>query len=196
MIETEIKDLLNDIVLNSNRASFKRLYLFYYSKLFWFAKSIVKFDEAAEEIVDDVFLNLWIQRAKLIDINCFANYCYTSVKNKAITYISKKQLDKVNLDDINIEIIDTATTGEDKLICEDTTKIINNALSKLSSQCQMVFKLIKEDGLKYREVAELLDISVKTVEYHMGNALKQVAAGIAQSQKTVSSLALLSINHL
>ncbi|WP_184544643.1 RNA polymerase sigma-70 factor [Mucilaginibacter sp. FT3.2] len=183
MTETEIKYLLNDIALNNNRASFKRLYLFYYSKLFWFAKSFVKTDEAAEEIIDDVFLNLWLQRARLTDINNFSNYCYMSVKNKSLTQVSKAKLNQVSIDDMEAEVADSSATGEDKLICGDTAKIINNSLNKVSDQCKLVFKLVKEDGLKYREVAELLDLSVKTVEYHMGNALKQISLGILRSQK-------------
>ena len=183
MLDTEIKYLLNDIALNNNRASFKRVYLFYYRKLFWFAKSFVKTDEAAEEIVDDVFLNLWMQRAKLTDIGNFSNYCYVSVKNKCLTHISKAQLIQVSIDEVDVEIIDPSATGEDKLICRDTTKLINDSLSKLSDQCKLVFKLVKDDGLKYREVADLLSLSIKTVEYHMGNALKQISVGIADSQK-------------
>ncbi len=183
MTETEVKYLLNDIALNSSRASFKRVYLFYYSKLFWFAKSFVKTDEAAEEIIDDVFLNLWMQRARLPDINNLGNYCYMSVKNKSLTLLSKSKLSQVNIDDMDVDVADSAATGEDKLVCGDTARIIANSLSKLSDQCKVVFKLVKEDGLKYREVAELLDLSIKTVEYHMGNALKQIAVGIANSQK-------------
>lgn len=183
MLDTEIKYLLNDIALNNNRASFKRVYLFYYSKLFWFAKSFVKTDEAAEEIIDDVFLNLWMQRARLADIGNFNNYCYMSVKNKSLTHVSKAKLNQVNIDDVEVEIVDSAATGEDKMICSDTAALINNSLSKLSDQCKLVFKLVKEDGLKYREVAELLSLSIKTVEYHMGNALRQISVGIVNSQK-------------
>jgi RNA polymerase sigma-70 factor (family 1) len=184
MTETEIKYLLNDIALNNSGASFKRLYLCFYSKLFWFAKSFVKTDEAAEEIIDDVFLNLWLQRVRLPDVNNFGNYCYMSVKNKSLTQLSKAQLNQVSIDESAMEIADQAATGEDKMICNDTTALINHSLGKLSSQCQVVFKLVKDDGLKYREVAELLNLSIKTVEYHMGNALKQIAAGIANAQKS------------
>lgn len=183
MLETDIKYLLNDIALNNNRASFKRVYLFYYSKLFWFAKSFVKTDEAAEEIIDDVFLNLWMQRARLTDIGNFTNYCYMSVKNKSLTHVAKAKLNQVNIDDVVVDIADSAATGEDRLICNDTTALINKSLGKLSDQCKLVFKLVKEDGLKYREVAELLNLSIKTVEYHMGNALKQISVGIVNSQK-------------
>ncbi|UOE47072.1 RNA polymerase sigma-70 factor [Mucilaginibacter sp. SMC90] len=183
MLDTEIKYLLNDIALNSSRASFKRLYLFYYGKLFSLAKSLVKQDELAEEITNDVFMNLWARRASLAEINNFTYYCYTSVKNKSLTCLSKNQLKSVNIDDVNAEVADSSATGEDKLVCEDLAKLINITLSKLSDQCRLVFKLVKEDGLKYREVADLLDISIKTVEYHMGNALKTLAQGLKDAQK-------------
>src|ERR1035437_8760267 len=157
MLESEVKDLLSEIALNSSRASFKRLYLLYYNKLFSLAKSLVKSDEAAEEITDDVFLNLWMQRARLTMINNFTYYCYTAVKNKSLTYILRPQVKNINIVDIDIEIIDSSATGEDQLICEDLAKIVNSSLSKLPEQCKLVFKLLREDGLKYREVAELLD---------------------------------------
>ncbi|HAL80816.1 MAG TPA: hypothetical protein DCO83_00130 [Mucilaginibacter sp.] len=89
MMESEVKDLLSEIASNSSRASFKRLYLLYYNKLFSLARSLVKSDEAAEEITDDVFLNLWMQRATLTMINNFTYYCYTAVKNKSLSYISR-----------------------------------------------------------------------------------------------------------
>lgn len=196
MLDTEIKYLLNDIALNSSRASFKRLYLFYYSKLFSLAKSLVKNDEQAEEITNDVFMNLWGRRASLNEINNFTYYCYTSVKNKSLTCLAKNQLKSVSIDEFNIDVADGNATAEDKLACEDLANLINTTLSKLSDQCRLVFKLVKEDGLKYREVADLLDISIKTVEYHIGNALKALATGLRQAQKApVPGTSEKSINY-
>ncbi|MDN5289400.1 MAG: polymerase sigma-70 factor [Mucilaginibacter sp.] len=186
MLDTEIKGLLSDIALNNSRASFKRLYLFYYSKLFSLAKSLVKSDELAEEITDDVLVSLWIRRTALTEINNFTFYSYSAIKNKSLTYISKTQVNNVSIDHIDLEIADPSASGEDKLACADLIKIINIALSKLSEPCRLVFKLVKEDGLKYREVASLLDISVKTVEYHMGNAMKTLSKGIENSQKSMA----------
>jgi RNA polymerase sigma-70 factor (family 1) len=186
MLDIGIKDLLNNIALNNDRASFKRLYVFYYGKLFSLAKSFVKFDELAEEITNDVFLNLWIKRAGLTEINNFTFYCYTAIKNKSLTCISKGQANNINIDQLHLDIADTSATGEDKVACADLTKIINHSLGKLSEPCRIVFKLVKEDGLKYREVAELLDISVKTVEYHIGNALKTLSKGIENSQRSMA----------
>ena len=106
----------------------------------------------------------------------------------ADTHISKSSIKKVQIEDIKIEIVDSSITGEQRLAYEDLAKTINDSLSKLSEQCKLVFKLVKEDGLKYREVAELLDVSVKTVEYHMGNALKQLAQTIAGSQRPINAI--------
>lgn len=185
--ESELKDLLNEVALNNSRVSFKRLYLLYYNKMFSLAKSIVKLDEVAEEVTDDLFLNLWIQRDRLPQIGNFTYYCYTAIKNKCLTHLSKPQVKKVDIDDMELEVADPAATGEDLLICEDLAKTIDSSLKALPEQCRLVFKLLREDGLKYREVAELLDISIKTVEYHMGNALKRIAEGILKSQKTAVS---------
>jgi len=183
MLESEIKDLLTEIALNGSRASFKRLYLLYYNKLFSLAKSLVRFDEAAEEITDDVFLNLWTNRSNLTTINNFTYYCYTAIKNKSLTYLSKPKVDKIEFEEVGFEIGDTSANAEDLLIAEDLSRIINNSLGKLPEQCRFVFKLLREDGLKYKEVAELLDISIKTVEYHMGNALKRISQDIKNSNK-------------
>lgn len=186
--ESELKDLLSEVALNNSRVSFKRLYLLYYNKMFSLAKSIVKSDEIAEEVTDDLFLNLWMQRARLPQIGNFTYYCYTSIKNKCLTHLSKPQVRKVDIDDIELEIADSSATGEDLLVCEDLAKVIDSSLKALPEQCRLVFKLLRDDGLKYRQVAELLDISIKTVEYHMGNALKRLAEDILKSQKSTVSL--------
>jgi RNA polymerase sigma-70 factor (ECF subfamily) len=184
MPEAEMKDLLNEIAVNNSRVSFKRLYMLYYNKMFSLAKSIVKSDVVAEEVTDDVFLNLWVHRTRLPLIGNFTYYCYTAIKNKSLTYLSKPQVKKVDIDEIELELADTSATGEDQLICEDLSKVIDSSLKALPEQCRLIFKLLREDGLKYRQVAELLDISIKTVEYHMGNALKRIAEDVLNSQKT------------
>jgi RNA polymerase sigma-70 factor (family 1) len=185
--ESELKDLLNEVALNNSRVSFKRLYLLYYHKMFSLAKSLVKSEEVAEELTNDLFLNLWMQRDRLLQIGNFTFYCYTAIKNRCLTYLSKPQVKKVDIDDIELTIADSSATGEDQLICQDLAKVIDSSLKALPGQCRLVFKLLREDGLKYREVAELLDISIKTVEYHMGNALKRLAEDILSAQKTTGS---------
>lgn len=159
----------------------------YYNKLFSLAKSLVKFDEAAEEITDDVFLNLWTNRSSLTAINNFTYYCYTAIKNKSLTYLSKPKVNKIEFEEVGLEIRDSSANAEDLLIAEDLSRIVNNSLNKLPEQCRFVFKLLREDGLKYREVAELLDISIKTVEYHMGNALKRISQDIKNSNKLMDA---------
>lgn len=76
----------------------------------------------------------------------------------------------LNLDEIDIEIKDLTPSAEDCLISAELWQTINKVIACMSPQCKLIFKLVKEDGLKYKEVAEILNISTKNVEYHIGNA--------------------------
>jgi RNA polymerase sigma-70 factor (ECF subfamily) len=188
MSDAQLKDLLNAVSLNNDRESFKMLYFNYYQKLFCMAKSLVKSTEGAEEIVDDTFLSIWQKRADLIRVNNITFYLYMAVRNKSLNYIAKRKAPvHLDIDELEIDIADVAPNAEDQLLLADLTKIINETIAKLPEQCKLVFKLIKEDGLKYREVAELLNLSVKTVEYHIGNALKKLAESLNQSPKKMAA---------
>lgn len=175
MNEKDVNELLNAIALNGDRLSFKKLYQLYYRKLFCLAKSFVKNTEDAEEIVNDTFLNLWAKRADLPLIQNFTIYACTAIRNKSLNYISKLKINRhLSLDEIDVEVCSNYASGEDKLLAGDLQQLLERTITKLPPQCRLVFKLVKEDGFKYKEVAELLDVSVKAIEYHMGYAFKRI----------------------
>ncbi|PTQ99540.1 RNA polymerase sigma-70 factor (ECF subfamily) [Mucilaginibacter yixingensis] len=189
MSDQEIEALIADVALRNDRPSFKRLYLFYYRKLFCLAKSLVKSTEEAEEIVNDTFLSIWLKRADLQQIRNFTIYICTAVRNKSLTAMSRmKVYEHLSLEDIDIDLKDTGYDGEENLYYADLNRILSSSVDKLPNQCKLVFKLVKEDGFKYKEVAELLNISVKTVEYHMGNALKKIAERLADAAKPAKNI--------
>ena len=184
MSDKELEELIIAVALHNDRQSFKRLYQFYYRKLFCLAKSFVKSTEEAEEIVNDTFLSIWVRRAELINIRNFTIYICTAIRNKSLTAMAKMKIyEHLNLDDIHIDIKDLTAGSQEKLQADDLAKLLNHSIAQLPDQCRLVFKLVKEDGFKYKEVAELLDISVKTVEYHMGNALKKIWESLAEADK-------------
>jgi RNA polymerase sigma-70 factor (ECF subfamily) len=190
MLEDEVKDVLLKIALNDDHLSFKKVYFAYYDRLFQLAKAITKNHEVAEEIVDDVFMNIWTKRADLIQIDNLTVYLYVAIKNRSLNHISKaSHILTTNIDDATIEFKDIAPGIEDVIITADLARTINQTVQKMPVQCQLVFKLVKEDGLKYREAAEILNISVKTVEYHIGNALKKITQSIASTAKTYLKVA-------
>jgi RNA polymerase sigma factor (sigma-70 family) len=97
------------------------------------------------------------------------------------------------LEEIEIDIADLSPNGEEQLLMTDLIKSLNHSIAKLSDQCQLVFRLVKEDGYKYKEVAEMLDISIKTVEYHMGNALKKIAEDLNPSLRHLTTASVKKI---
>jgi RNA polymerase sigma-70 factor (family 1) len=184
MLEDEVKDVLLKIALNDDHLSFKKVYFAYYDRLFQLAKAITKSTEVAEEMVDDVFMKIWTRRQGLMHIDNLTVYLYVAIKNQSLNYLSKaNQVLTTNIEDAKIEFKDVAPTIEDVIMTADLARTINQTVQKMPVQCQLVFKLVKEDGLKYREAAEILNISIKTVEYHIGNALKKITESIAKSAK-------------
>jgi RNA polymerase sigma-70 factor (ECF subfamily) len=181
MLDIDVKNLLLKIAHDDDLASFKKIYFLYYERLLKLACSFVKLTEVGEEIVDDVFVKIWATRAKLTGVNNLTVYLYVAVKNHSINYNAVNRMTYIDLESVNFEFKDHGSSPEDIMITDELAKIIDYAVEHLPAECKMVYKLVKEDRLKYRKVAEILNISVKTVEYHMGNALKTIAAAISGS---------------
>lgn len=179
MLDSDIRGLLLKTSRDNDLSSFKKIYFLYYERLLHLACSIVRSTEVSEEIVDDVFVKIWSNRAKLHTINNLTVYLYVAVKNRSLNHNMAKRMDHVDIESIDFELKDLSSSVEDIMITNELAKVINYTVRQLPTQCKLVFKLVKEDGLKYREVAEILNISVKTVEYHISNALKTIATAIS-----------------
>lgn len=126
-----------------------------------------------------MFVKIWGNRSKLNEVNNLTVYLYVAIKNRALNYNEANRMICIDIESVGFELKDISSSVEDILITAELAKVINDAVQRLPEQCKMVFKLVKEDRLKYRSVAEVLNISPKTVEYHMGNALKTIAAAIS-----------------
>lgn len=189
MSDKELEELIDAIAMHSSRESFKRLYQHYYRKLFYLAKSFVRSAEEAEEVVNDTFLSIWTRRADMPAVKNFTLYICTAVRNRSLTAMTKmKVYEHLNLDDIQTGIQDHTAGAEDKVQADDLAKQLNQSIAKLPDQCRLVFKLVKEDAFKYKDVAALLNISVKTVEYHMGQALKRIWEDLAETERQMNKI--------
>lgn len=184
MTETDIQDLIKLVALNGDLPAFKKLYFYYYKRLFDLAKFYVKAAEGAEEIVDDTFVSLWERRSQLLQINNFTSYLYKATKNKSLNYIAKQQGHLLeSIDDSHFDILDTSLNMQDQLIMNDLKQLVDAAIQTLPDQCRLIFKLVKEDDMAHKEVAELLNISVRTVEYHMSIAVKKLGEALNYSRR-------------
>ncbi|HWB95019.1 MAG TPA: RNA polymerase sigma-70 factor [Puia sp.] len=158
-----------------DQTAYKELFTSLYSSLLHFAKSIVKSKEAAEEIVSDVFIKIWERRRELEKIENLKVYLYVATRNTALNYLSHNKRSVTNpLDEFHTEFTSIYFDPEQLMITADMLALIRRSIDQLPPKCKIIFKLVKEDGLKYREVAEILNISVKTVENQLAIALQKI----------------------
>jgi RNA polymerase sigma-70 factor (ECF subfamily) len=174
--------LIQAIAHNSDEQAFEELFRIYYPALISYASSILRDSYVAEEICGDVLFNLWQNRKTLPTIKNISHYLYISVKHAAISHTRsrgyKEAQKNTSLNDVGETLTYELSNHELQLISKETLKELNTAINQLPDRCRLIFKLIKEDGLKYAEVAQLLDLSVKTVENQMSIAIKKLAAAV------------------
>ena len=175
MPTTTISQLCLQIAESDDEAAFGELFRSFYPRLLLFAEAILKSREPAEEAVEDVFLKLWENRKMLPAINNLNYYLLVSVKHKSLDYLEKiKSHAVISLDDVVLEFGEMQVNPETALISAESIRIIRSIINDLPPRCKLIFHLVKEDGLKYREAADLLNISVKTVETQMSLALSKI----------------------
>ena len=176
---SELSKLLSKISLYDDAIAYKELFVLYHTKLVQFSSSITQSKESAEEVVSDVFLKIWKNRSVLPTIENFNLYIYIITKNLSINYLHKqKRHQPFSLDNVVVEFRSAYLDPEELMITGEMHKRLHQAISELPPKCQLIFKLVKEDGLKYREVAELLHLSIKTIENQMTIALRRVGQSI------------------
>ena len=155
--------------------AFRELYEFFLPGLISFAASILKNRSQAEDVVEDVFLKLWENRKSLINIQRVSFYLYKAVRYTSIDAIERqKKFISISFDEVGESFSFTFEPEDDSLINKENCLKISNAINQLPTRCRLIFRLIKEEGMKYREVADLLNLSEKTVENQMNIAVKKL----------------------
>lgn len=175
----EFQDLQQKIAVHDDQHAFSQLYVSVMPFLLQFANSIIKNKELAEEIVSDVFIKVWQKRSSLTGVGNFKLYLYISTKNTALNYLSRHfRKETISLDEMSLNVITTRYNPEQLMITSEAVKKIDAEIQKLPTRCKIIFKLVKEDGLKYNDIASLLNISVKTIDNQMAIALKKISSAI------------------
>ncbi len=176
---------LNTISLieKGNQHAFQSLVYQYSDQLLLFAIGFVKSHEVAEEIVSDAFVNLWRQRARIFEIRDVKSYLYITVRNASISHLRKisgrKEICIDNLEAFHSLPVIGPETDE---FTDEILEQINRAIDQLPPKCKLVFTLAKVQGLKYKEISEILGISVKTINNHIANGLAAIAHSLNETQ--------------
>ena len=163
-----------DVAENDSHESFENLYTYFSSGLLAYVVTIVKDKEVALDLVQDLFVTLWANRRTLSAVSNIGHYLYSSIKNNAVRHVNKRSkltpIDSEHLEQISLDTMSPELT----FIAREQLQQLQTSINNLPYKCRMVFRLVKEDGLKYKDVAQLLEISVKTVEAHMTLAYSRI----------------------
>lgn len=182
----DLNSIVYRIAMHSDEHAYRQLFNELYNRLKGFAFSILKSRELAEEIACDTLFSLWNNRLKLTSIANVKVYAYVIAKNKALNELKKISGNRVSLmEDIDVNISFHHLTPEQVLINEELKRTIEQVVNNLPPRCKLVFQLVKEDSLSYKEVAEILDISVKTVDAQLVTAVKRIAVVVKKEYNLV-----------
>lgn len=164
----------NDIFLSisqvqkGDKAAFSELYRSHYPRIFSFLYTLVKNSFLAEEITQDVFFRLWVNREKLNVTMPLEPYLFNMAKNTFLNFHKRKEIEEHYLENQQEETEDTV---EQSLCYKELLRLINAAIATMPAQQQKIFRLSREEGLLNIEIAEKLHISKRTVEKHISNSL-------------------------
>ncbi|GAB3424206.1 RNA polymerase sigma-70 factor [Niabella aquatica] len=170
---------LKQRVASGDEHAFRELFNLFAERLTVFAYSITRNKDAAVEIFDEVFIKIWKKKETLLEIDNLTTYLYTAIKNTSLNYISSKSRENSSkeFDFINIALSEDDRPDQ-QMISAEIFRKIKKAVEDLPPKCKIIFKLVREDGLRYKEVAEVLNISEKTVDAQMVIAVKRIAASV------------------
>lgn len=168
-------ELLFECVKKDNQSALEQLFQKYYFSLCLFAKKYVNDSYLAEEIVSDVFFNIWQNRKTLSITSSLKSYLFVATKNQSLKAINKSKTQVVNEDIGDLHLKLSHSNPDESLEYAEVTKRINRIIDELPPQRRIIFKLDRIDGLKYKEIADKLGISVSTVQKQMLKAIKHVS---------------------
>ena len=177
--ENQDKELI-ELLMGSSHDAFGELYARFRERLIYSCKRYLKNEADSEDVVQDVFLQLWENRHLLGDISSFSGYVQAITKNYAIDKLRHFDVHSRFAKNIFMNETDSTNETEDTIIDNDYAEFLNEIIERLPPMQQKVFRLSRIDGLKYKEIAELLNIPADTVKKYASLALKKIKRQVAQ----------------
>ncbi len=167
------EELLVRIARGDQRA-FTEIFDFYQRYVYDYGRNLTKSEDQASEIVQDVFLKIWLNREKFNEVKNFGAYLNRVVRNHSINVIRKLAQDARSATQLKINTQESDNSTDKILDYNESNRILTQAIENLSPQQRTAYTLCHIEGLKYEEVAKKMNISSRTVQAHMHQALKHI----------------------
>ena len=169
-----------NLLREGNAQAFEKVFRLYFKSLHSYAYTFMKDDELPEEIVQNVFCRIWEKRNQLKTDGSLKAYLYRSVHNESLNHL-KQQKNRVNLQVLYSNANEESTSlASEKIMLTELGTHIQQALNELPEQCRTIFQMSRFEQLKYQQIADQLNLSIKTVENQMGKALKILRTKLAE----------------
>jgi RNA polymerase sigma-70 factor (family 1) len=172
--------LLLKEIAKGNEKAFKTLYDGCFDHITAYIFKLCKSPSATEEIMQEIFLKLWVNRAALADVDTPEAYIFTIARNKTIDYLRRLAKESRLINTLSAQLQHPDNNIDDKLNREELQRLIEEALSQLSPQKNQVFRLSKQEGLTHDEIAERMQVSKSTVKNHLSETLKHIREHISK----------------
>ncbi len=185
------KMLLAKIAAKDAKA-FRWLYDMYRKKIYSYALKVLKFEDRAEDVVHEVFLSIW-QHEHPESIDNIESYIHVMARNSSLRLLRRQQLEIKANRELALEWKETHEETEQLIITNETGRLLQKAIEFLPPQQRTVFRLCREEGLKYKEVAERLSISQLTVKTHMQQALRSLRMSLQKHNDLAVFFVLLNV---
>jgi RNA polymerase sigma-70 factor (family 1) len=162
---------------------FETLFRSSYVSLVRYAKNLVKDQDSAEEIVQDLFYRIWKDREKIVIESSLNGYLFRAVHNRCLHHIEHNRVVEKHVQEMSYRPEESPALPSDILNYSELQERIAAVIEKLPERCGKIFCMNRFEGLKYNEIAEKLSVSVKTVEANMGRALKEFRKELSEERR-------------
>ena len=176
-----ISQLLLKIAIKSDEQAFKELFNLFSARLICFSYAFSHNKELAEEVVSDVFFKIWLNRKSLDNLENFTAYIFKATKNTTLNHLgTEKRQKSKSLEGLDADYVIDYICPETSLINNEMKLIIEKAVMSLPSRCKLIFHLAKEEKMRYKEISDILGISVKTIDNQIAIAIKKISEVIKE----------------
>lgn len=163
-------------IKDGNLTAFRSFMDMYSKDLYCFAYGYIGNREISEEVVSDVFLEVWNNRSRLDEISYMKSWLLVMVRNAALSYLRKERMgNTVAFDEIEDFHLPAVQSPDQEIISKEEIQQIHNVIASLPPKCKEVFMLAKIEKMPYKEIADILNISIKTINIHVAKAKRLIA---------------------
>ncbi len=174
MRNKNLRKELFEKISKGDSISFRQFYDLYSKKVYHFSYYFIKSEEICQEIVSDVFINIWINKEKLPEVKNIEAYLYIITRNKAYNYLNKEENSPESISEISGEYHTDSNNPEEILSVKELETIIQYSINKLPERCRIIFEMSRNEELTHRQIADILSISENTVHAQIVTALRKL----------------------